>query len=70
MRINTAAVGAPDHVEAMRDGKAGTPIEQVPPEPKCLCGALANACGQGADWICTLDFDPDVHTISPNQQAF
>lgn len=49
------------------------------PRTDSLCGALADAYGKGAHEagtevrrldLATLDFDPDVHTASPNQQAF
>lgn len=49
------------------------------PRTDSLCGALANAYGEGASEagtqvrrldLATLDFDPHVHTPSPNQQAF
>jgi putative NADPH-quinone reductase/1,4-dihydroxy-2-naphthoate octaprenyltransferase len=49
------------------------------PRTDSLCGALADACGKGAREagtevrrldLATLDFDPDVHTPSPNQQTF
>jgi len=49
------------------------------PRTDSLCGALADAYGKGAREagtavrrldLATLDFDPDVHTPSPNQQAF
>jgi putative NADPH-quinone reductase/1,4-dihydroxy-2-naphthoate octaprenyltransferase len=49
------------------------------PRTDSLCGALADAYGKGATEagaevrrldLATLDFDPDVHTPSPNQQAF
>jgi putative NADPH-quinone reductase/4-hydroxybenzoate polyprenyltransferase len=49
------------------------------PRTHSLCGALADAYGEGARAAGTevrrldlapLDFDPHVHTISPNQQAF
>jgi 1,4-dihydroxy-2-naphthoate octaprenyltransferase len=49
------------------------------PRTDSLCGALADAYGKGARAagtevrrldLATLDFDPDVHTPSPNQQAF
>ena len=49
------------------------------PRTDSLCGALADAFGKGATEagaavrrldLATLDFDPDVHTPSPNQQAF
>lgn len=49
------------------------------PRTNSLCGALADAYGEGARAagtdvrrldLATLDFDPDVHTPSPNQQAF
>lgn len=49
------------------------------PRTDSLCGALADAYGKGASEagtevrrldLATLDFDPDVHTPSPNQQAF
>lgn len=49
------------------------------PRTDSLCGALAEAYGEGAGVagtevrrmdLATLDFDPHVHTISPNQQAF
>lgn len=49
------------------------------PRTDSLCGALADAFGKGAIEagaavrrldLATLDFDPDVHTPSPNQQAF
>jgi len=47
------------------------------PRTDSLCGALADAFGEGATEagtavrrldLATLDFDPDVHTPSPNQQ--
>ncbi|MDO9387327.1 MAG: NAD(P)H-dependent oxidoreductase [Thiobacillus sp.] len=49
------------------------------PRTDSLCGALADAFGKGATEagtevrrldLATLDFDPHVHTPSPNQQAF
>ncbi|OGU21185.1 MAG: NAD(P)H dehydrogenase [Hydrogenophilales bacterium RIFOXYD1_FULL_62_11] len=49
------------------------------PRTDSFCGALADAYGKGASEAGTevrrldlakLDFDPDVHTPSPNQQAF
>lgn len=49
------------------------------PRTDSLCGALADAYDKGARAagtevrrldLATLDFDPDVHTPSPNQQAF
>ncbi|MFP5408161.1 MAG: NAD(P)H-dependent oxidoreductase [Gammaproteobacteria bacterium] len=49
------------------------------PRTGSLCGALADAYGEGARAagtdvrrldLATLDFDPDVHTTSPNQQPF
>src|SRR5690606_14559357 len=50
------------------------------PRPDSLCGALASAYGKGASEagtttvrrldLATLDFDPDVRTVSPNQQTF
>lgn len=49
------------------------------PRTDSLCGALADAFGKGATEagaavrrldLATLDFDPDVHTPSPNQQPF
>ncbi|MGV8893537.1 MAG: NAD(P)H-dependent oxidoreductase [Burkholderiaceae bacterium] len=49
------------------------------PRTDSLCGALADAYGKGAREagtevrrldLATLDFDPDVHTVSPNQQDF
>ncbi|MBW8328109.1 MAG: NAD(P)H-dependent oxidoreductase [Thiobacillus sp.] len=49
------------------------------PRTDSLCGALADAYDKGARAagtvvrrldLATLDFDPDVHTISPNQQTF
>lgn len=49
------------------------------PRTNSLCGALAAAYGKGAQEagakvrqldLATLDFDPDVHTVSPNQQDF
>ena len=49
------------------------------PRTDSLCGALADAYDKGARAagtevrrldLSTLDFDPDVHTPSPNQQAF
>ncbi|MDP3586203.1 MAG: NAD(P)H-dependent oxidoreductase [Thiobacillus sp.] len=49
------------------------------PRTDSLCGALADAYGAGARAagtdvrrldLATLDFDPDVHTPSPNQQDF
>lgn len=49
------------------------------PRTDSLCGALANAYGRGAIEagtevrqldLATLDFDPQVRTISPNQQTF
>lgn len=49
------------------------------PRTDSLCGALADAYSEGARAagtevrrldLATLDFDPDVHTPSPNQQAF
>ena len=49
------------------------------PRTDSLCGALADAYGKGAREAGTevrqldlakLDFDPNVHTISPNQQVF
>ena len=49
------------------------------PRTGSLCGALADAYGKGAQEagaevrrldLAALDFDPHVHTVSPNQQAF
>lgn len=49
------------------------------PRINSLCGALTDAYVKGASEagtevrrldLATLDFDPDVHTLSPNQQAF
>jgi len=49
------------------------------PRNASLCGALADAFGTGAREACaevrrldlaTLQFDPDVHTVCPNQQPF
>ncbi|MHB1213791.1 MAG: NAD(P)H-dependent oxidoreductase [Thiobacillus sp.] len=49
------------------------------PRTRSLCGALTDAYGKGASeagaevrrlGLATLDFDPHVHTLSPNQQAF
>jgi putative NADPH-quinone reductase/1,4-dihydroxy-2-naphthoate octaprenyltransferase len=49
------------------------------PRTESLCGALADAYGEGAQEagaevrrldLARLDFDPDVHTVSPNQQGF
>lgn len=49
------------------------------PRTNSLCGALTDAYVKGASEagtevrrldLATLDFDPDVHTLSPNQQAF
>jgi 1,4-dihydroxy-2-naphthoate octaprenyltransferase len=49
------------------------------PRTNSLCGALADSYGEGARAagtevrrldLATLDFDPHVHTISPNQQTF
>lgn len=49
------------------------------PRTNSLCGALAAAYGKGAQEagakvrqldLAMLDFDPDVHTVSPNQQSF
>lgn len=50
------------------------------PRTDSLCGALASAYGKGANEagtttvrrldLATLDFDPDVRTVSPNQQTF
>ncbi len=49
------------------------------PRTDSLCGALADAYGKGARQagaevrqleLATLNFDPHVHTISPNQQPF
>lgn len=49
------------------------------PRTESLCGALADAYGEGAQEagaevrrldLARLNFDPDVHTVSPNQQGF